>query len=84
MPAIYNPIFFKYRLECTHPGCSGRQEVDQATSAGWTLGMLIPEDASHPEVGRCPMCKRNKMKVVKAPEPPAPRKPVGWNKVPIE
>lgn len=82
MPAIYNPIFFKYGLGCTFPGCQGRQEVEQATSAGWTLGYKIPEDTSNPEVGKCPMCRRYSMVVTRAPDPVEPEKPIGWAKVP--
>jgi hypothetical protein len=82
MPAIYNPLFFKYKLKCTFPGCFGRAEIDQATSAGWSIGYTVPEDGTHPEVGRCPACKRYQMQIVTAPPDPVPVKPVGWNKVP--
>lgn len=84
MPAIHNPIFFKYLLECTHPGCTGKLEIEYPQNGGWALGGLVPEDPSHPEVGRCSKCKRYKMKVVRVPDPPAPMKPVGWNKVPTK
>lgn len=82
MGEIYNPLFFKYLLACTWPNCNGRAEVDQAMSAGWTLGYMVPEDPTHPEIGKCPRCRRYKMKVVRVPDPPVPVKPAGWNKIP--
>ncbi len=82
MPKMVNPLFFPYSLACTHAGCQGKQLIEQAQSAGWVLGMIIPEDSSNPEVGRCPKCRRCKMKVVNAPEPPKPKGPIGWTKVP--
>ena len=84
MPKMYNPLFFKYLLACQHPGCKGGQEIEQAESAGWMLGQVIPEDPSHPDVGHCLRCKRYMMKVVRAPEPAQPKGPKGWNKIPTE
>ncbi len=81
---MVNPLFFAYRLECTHPGCHGKAEIEQAMSAGWTLGMIIPFDSTHHDVGRCPVCKRHQMKVVKVPPPPKEKGPFGWTKVPTE
>jgi hypothetical protein len=84
MAKLNNPIFFNYHLVCTFSGCGGGYKIEQAESAGWTLGMILPEDRSHPDVGRCPKCKRYMMKVATAPEPPKPEKPVGWTKIPTE
>ncbi len=82
MPKLVSPIFAEYRLACTHPGCFGKVILEQAESAGWKLGQVISEDLSYPSLGRCPVCKRHKMKVVKAPEPPKPTGLKGWTKVP--
>lgn len=84
MPKLHNPLFFAYRMECTHPGCHGKAEIEQAESAGWQLGMIIPEDHSHPGVGRCPVCKRHKMRITKVPPPPKVIGPKGWEKIPTE
>lgn len=84
MPKLVNPLFTEYKLTCTHPGCFGKVLVEQAMSAGWALGQLIPEDHTHPDVGRCPVCKRHKMRVTSAPPPPKPVDPVGWTKIPTE
>jgi hypothetical protein len=84
MPKMVNDLFYPYRLACTHPGCNGMQLVEQAMTAGWTLDALIPEDPSHPDVGRCPRCKRCKMKVVVAPPPPKPKPPKGFTRIPTE
>jgi len=82
MPRLYNPLFAEYKLECTHPGCHGRRTVQQAMNAGLKLGDIIPEDLTVPDFGRCPMCRRHIMKIVKAPEPPKPPGVKGWNRVP--
>lgn len=84
MPRLHNPLFVEYVLVCTHPGCIGRRTIEQAESAGWRVGDIIPEDSTHPDVGRCIVCKRHKMKVVKAPEPPVPPGPKGWTRIPTE
>jgi hypothetical protein len=84
MPALHNPLFVQYKLECTHPGCPGVMVLEQAISAGWKEGQLLPEDKSHPDVGRCPRCQRYMMKVVSAPPPPKPVPPKGWVKVPTK
>lgn len=84
MPKMVNPLFFGYRLACTFPGCYGKALIEQAESAGWTMGSIIPEDSSYPDVGRCPVCKRHVMKVVLVPPSPKPIEPVGWTKIPTE
>ena len=84
MPRMVNPLFVAYRLACTHPGCTGLQSIEQAMSAGWQLGDVIPYDASHPDVARCPRCKRHNMKVVAAPEPLQPDPPKGFTEIPRE
>jgi hypothetical protein len=84
MPMMVNPLFFPYPLVCTFEGCGGRQLVEQAMSAGWKLGDIIPYDSSHPDVGRCPRCKRYLMKVTGAPPPAKPIPPKGFTKIPSE
>jgi len=84
VPKLVNPIFQEFVLQCSHPGCCGKLTIEHPVNAGWTLGMIVPEDSSCPAVARCPMCKRHKMKIVKAPEPKKPTGPVGWNKIPSE
>jgi hypothetical protein len=84
MPKVENPIFFKYRLSCTFPGCNGVQLVEQAMSAGWAKGSVVPHDPSHPDVARCPRCKRHMMKVSNEPPPPPPINPVGWERIPTK
>jgi len=84
MPKMVNPLFFAYRLECTHPGCYGKSLIEQAMSAGWEPGTILPHDASHPDVGRCPVCKRYLMKVTNSPPPKKPVEPKGWTKIPSE
>jgi hypothetical protein len=84
VPKLVNPIFQEYTLECTTPDCKGKRTFEHAVNAGWTLGMIVPEDFTCPDLARCFMCKRHQMKVVKAPEPKKPQGPVGWNKIPSE
>ena len=86
MPKMVNPLFVEYELTCTHPGCEGKRLIDQAETAGWVLGTVVPFSPAHPEVGRCHKCKRHTMKVTKAPDPPPPRGPKGWapGKAPTE
>jgi hypothetical protein len=79
-----NPLFGQYRLECTHPGCSGRALIDQAMSAGLRVGDIVPEDSSNPNFGRCPLCRRCMMKVVEAPPGPEPILPQGFSRIPTE
>lgn len=83
MPAPGNPLFFKYELRCTHPGCPGKRLVDQAISANWQLGDVIDQNPQDDSV-RCPLCKRTKMKVASLPPQKEPTPPVGWTKVPTE
>ena len=84
MPKLHNKLFVEYELTCTHPGCFGKRKIEQAESAGWQLGSILPEDRTHPDVGKCIVCKRYKMRVTKAPEPVKPKGPVGWTKIPTE
>ncbi len=84
MPKMHNPLFFKYLLICSFPGCQGKQEVEQAETAGWTLGQTLPEDPSCPDVGRCPMCKRHQMKVTRVPDRAKVKGPKGWDKIPTK
>jgi hypothetical protein len=81
---MVNPLFFEYKLVCSHPGCFGKAALEQAMSAGWTLGSVIPEDPTNSDVGRCPVCKRHKMKVMNEPPPKKLQLPVGWTKIPSE
>jgi hypothetical protein len=83
-PTTPNPVFAPYDLECSWPGCGGKQKVEQAHSAGLRVGDLVPMDGSDPSYGRCPMCKRHAMKVKKGPEPAKPKGPKGFTKVPTE
>ena len=82
MSKMVNPLFTEYKLVCQHPGCYGKKLIEMAQSAGWTVGQVLPEDQSHPDVGRCPVCKRHKMKVVAGPPAPAEVKPKGWTRIP--
>jgi len=84
MPPRKNPLFVPYILACTHPGCTGRQKIEQALSAGLTLGSLVPVDPADPAYGRCPKCRRNVMKVMEAPAPVKPPPPKGFSKIPTE
>lgn len=84
MPKMVNPLFFTYQLTCTFPGCGGVRLIEQAMSAGWESGRVIPYDPSSPDVARCHKCKRYRMKVTNAPPPPKPVEPVGWTKVPTK
>lgn len=84
MPKMVNPLFFAYRLVCSMPGCHGKALVEQAMSAGWAEGDILPHDPTHPEVGRCPVCKRHRMKVTNVPTPKKPQPPKGWTKIPSE
>ncbi len=83
-PVVPNPVFAKYKLVCTYPGCKGAQQIEQAQSAGLRIGDLVPEDPGNFHYARCPRCKRTQMRVVEAPEPPKPKTPVGWTKIPTE
>lgn len=76
--------FFRYKLACTGEGCPGDRFVEQALSAGWKLGDVIPRAYAPPGEGTCPICKRTNMKVVEAPPPPEPVLPEGWSKIPTQ
>jgi hypothetical protein len=83
-PVQPNEIFTKYRLVCSHPGCKGRQEIDQAQSAGLQVGSIVPDHPQDFHFGRCPICKRTGMRVVQGPPVPAPQKPKGWVRIPTK
>jgi hypothetical protein len=78
MPKMVNALFKEHELQCTFPGCGFKQLLDQAESAGWKVGDIVPFSRAHPEIGRCNKCKRHMMKVTKAPEPPLQPGPKGW------
>jgi hypothetical protein len=84
MAKLVNPLFVEYTLTCTFPGCGWKRKIEQAQSAGWKEGDMIPEDPSHPDVTRCMKCKRHMMKVTGAPPLPPPTKSVGWTRIPTE
>lgn len=84
MPLPPDPLSAKYTLECTWPGCGGTDIVSQNLGVGWAVGTLVPMDPSNDSFARCRQCKRHKMRVTKAPEPPAPKKPKGFTKIPTE
>ena len=84
MAEIVNPLFFKYELVCTHPGCKGRRIEDQGLSAGLRLGELVPGDPSRFEYARCPICKRCLMKVNNEPPRPKNKQIKGFTKLPTE
>lgn len=84
MPKLVSKLFSEYTLECSWKGCPGKRIVEYPMNGGWEVGMIVPEDSSHPDVGRCPMCKRHIMRVTKGPEKPPPPKPKGWNRVPTQ
>lgn len=77
-----NPLFAKYKLACTFPGCTGKSIVEQAQSAGLQLGELVPEDSANPNFARCPRCRRCLMKVVEGPPLPDPKGPEGFTRLP--
>ena len=78
----YNPIFGEYEAACTQTGCQGRLILEQAQSAGWRLGELIPYSPGEPVMGRCPVCKSHKMKVTRVPQPPPVKLPPGFTRIP--
>lgn len=77
-----NPLWVKYKLRCSHPGCPGTRIAEQAATAGLKVGDTVPDDPTDFEFGRCPRCRRTKMVVVEGPPPPKPQLPTGWNKIP--
>lgn len=83
-PTTPNPVFATYKLECTHPGCKGKVQIDQAQSSGLRVGDIVPADPGDFSFGRCPMCKRTMMRVVSGPPTPKKQPPKGFTKVPTE
>lgn len=79
-----NPMFAKYRLSCTHPGCGAIRWIEQAFSAGLREGDMVPPDPSDPVFARCQRCQRYKMKVVEGPPQSEPLLPEGFTKIPTE
>ena len=84
MAKLHNPLFVDYVLRCSFPGCGWTRKIEQAESAGWKEGDLLPEDPSYPDVTRCFKCKRHRMQVISAPPPPKPVLPKGWTRIPTE
>lgn len=84
MPVIRNPIFAHFTLSCTQDGCGGMQKVEQAASAGLTLGSMVPVDPQNPAFGRCPKCRRNSMKVMEVPAPRRSQSQTGFTKIPTK
>lgn len=81
---IIDKLAGKYLLKCTHPGCYGEVIAQMNLGVGWSVGQVIPMDPSRPEIARCPICKRHKMRVESEPEKPKPPGPKGFTKVPTE
>jgi len=77
-------LYFTYQLLCTYAGCGGSLRQEQGVSAGYTIGHMVPADSSLPAYGRCPKCKRHRMKVNSMPVPTPPPGPVGFTRVPTE
>lgn len=77
-----DPLAGKYLLKCSHPGCNGQAIVAMHYSAGWAVGQVVPMDSGNPAMGRCPQCRRYKMKVASVPPVAAPPGPKGFTKVP--
>jgi Rieske Fe-S protein len=75
-------LFGDYTAICTHPGCPGKLKFTQGLSAKLSPGDAVPYDRSHPEFGKCPVCKRNKMQVRTAPALPEPLQPKGFASIP--
>lgn len=81
-PVTQNVLFYPYRLQCTYGLCRGEKLVEQAMSAGWSLGDVLPEDPTCPDLVCCPRCRRSQMRVVDAPTAPSPPEPRGFTRIP--
>lgn len=73
-----------YTLTCQHKGCGASRIIQQAASAGLSLGSMVPKSLADPDYGRCLRCKRYKMKITGAPAPPEPVKPLGFTRIPTK
>lgn len=73
-----------YEAQCETTGCPGKLHFEYALSAGLRIGDVIPYDSGYPTFGLCPHCKRYRMRITSAPEPPPIPGPVGFTKIPKE
>jgi hypothetical protein len=79
---MHDQLAAKYKLKCTHGTCHGVRFVEQNFAVGWAVGDVVPFDPSNPAYAKCPICSRYDMRVIDAPEPPAPPGPKGFTRVP--
>ena len=78
------PLETEYTTQCQWPGCHGVGREFRIPSEHWRVGMVVPYDQSDPTIGRCGMCKRYMMMVVKAPDLPQPQGPEGFWRLPTK
>lgn len=71
-----------YETRCQVQGCLGKAIEYRPPGEGWRPGMMVQEDPTDPVIGRCPMCKRYRMMVTRAPELPPPQGPEGFWRLP--
>ena len=84
MAAIQNPLFDKHEAHCSYAGCGkGHIIFEEAGSAGYKIGDVLPKGTDL-TYGKCPLCRRYQMKVVKIPERSKPAAPKGWSSIPKE
>jgi len=72
----------EYTAECTFPSCVGKLRFQYPAASRLRPGDIVPFDSSRPDFGKCPLCKRNAMRVQTAPSQPLPSPPVGFSEIP--
>lgn len=77
-------LYGKFEAECTWHPCKGKLKFETSHSAGLKLGDTIPDDPRDANFGRCPICRRTRMRVTKVPEVRPPPGPKGFTKIPTE
>lgn len=81
----YNdPLKGDFVARCSWDGCGWETKLKLNLGAGLKVGDPVYRDPENQFFGRCMRCKRHSLVITQAPEPPGPKKPKGFWKIPTE